>query len=409
MKIAYVAYLDTRHGSGVAGKIAEQVDFWRTRGTEVRLFLLSPGGKLDRALAGLPVERAVHRRFPDAIPKTHRLVKRALRWAPDLVYIRFGMYAPSLTLLTWRIASVLEINTDDLAECAVLMDRQRYAYHRFQRELLLRSAKGLVFVSQELAAKFRHYGKAGIVVSNGIDLSRCRPLPARGGGSPRLIFVGSPYPWNGIDKLVTLARCWPQCRFDVVGYDRSDLPAEVPDNVHCHGHMCRDQYEPLLSRADVALGPLALERKGVQEASPLKVREYLASGLPAVIAHRDSDFPGLTPFLLQTPNNGSNAADVVDAIRPFVDEWKGRRVPRPAIGHLDAQLKEARRFEFLREVAVAGAAMRPRSTTVLEPLASRSATTRPLESEEQEPDAPPRPGPPAPSRQRRRSAAPVSA
>jgi hypothetical protein len=100
----------------------------------------------------------------------------------------------------------------------------------------------------------------------------------------------------------------------------------------------------------VAFGPLALYRKGLDEASPLKVREYLACGLASVIAHRDSDFSADVPFLLQLPNAPSDDQNVAARVRRFGERWKGHRVPRTEIGHLDVRYKEIRRIEFFDQV-----------------------------------------------------------
>jgi len=45
-----------------------------------------------------------------------------------------------------------------------------------------------------------------------------------------------------------------------------------------------------VKRADVAIGALATYRKGMKETSTLKVREYLAYGLPVILDHHDPDF-----------------------------------------------------------------------------------------------------------------------
>ena len=109
----------------------------------------------------------------------------------------------------------------------------------------------------------------------------------------------------------------------------------------------------MLARADVAIGTLALHRKGMSEACALKTRQYLAYGLPVVLGHEDTDFSGADPwFLLRLPNTEANVRDHVEQIRAFVDGVKGRRVQRSEIeGRLSAEVKEAQRIEFLRRLA----------------------------------------------------------
>jgi hypothetical protein len=86
------------------------------------------------------------------------------------------------------------------------------------------------------------------------------------------------------------------------------------------------------------------------EASTLKVREYLMAGLPVILAHRDTDFPDGAPFMLELPNRPDAVGSHRDAIAAFVAAWKGRRVPRAEVAHLDLEAKEARRLRFLEQV-----------------------------------------------------------
>lgn len=56
----------------------------------------------------------------------------------------------------------------------------------------------------------------------------------------------------------------------------------------------------------MAVSSLALHRDGLNEASPLKTREYLVAGVPVLTAYRDTDFLRGAPFLLQLPNVEDN-------------------------------------------------------------------------------------------------------
>src|SRR5205807_8242905 len=126
---------------------------------------------------------------------------------------------------------------------------------------------------------------------------------------PSLVYSGSPWQcWQVLDKLVQLAVAEPDWQFDVIGPRAAELRG-APENVAVHGFLDRERYAPLYARADVAVGQLALHRRGVDENSPLKVREYLAYGLPVISGHRDPDFPSPEPwFLLRLPNNESNVS-----------------------------------------------------------------------------------------------------
>ena len=88
----------------------------------------------------------------------------------------------------------------------------------------------------------------------------------------------------------------------------------------------------------------------MQEACPLKVREYLGHGLPVVIAYEDTDFVGEQPwFLLRLPNRESNVADGIGAISTFLNDVRGRRVPRSDVAdRIGSHVKERRRLDFIQ-------------------------------------------------------------
>lgn len=167
----------------------------------------------------------------------------------------------------------------------------------------------------------------------------------------RFVFLGSAgQSWHGVDHIAELAAAKPHWRFDIVGVERGELALPIPPNMTFHGRLLQRAYQPLLDRADIAIGTLALYRKGMEEASPLKVREYLANGLPVITAYRETDFPEPVPFVLQLPNRPGNVLENLPAIERFARSWKGRRVEPDGIGHLDTAVKEAARVGYMERI-----------------------------------------------------------
>lgn len=395
MKIAYLIHWNEGPESGVFKKIISQALSWQALGHEPALFLFSRGTAAvwtEAETGGLPVYREAYRGRLGRTSRFRALTGRVRAWQPDVIYHRFDLYYPSLPRLLREYPSVLEINTNDMAELA-LEGRGlslRRMYHLLTRRLVLEAAGGFVFVSGELARAdgFRRYAKSYVVIGNGIPLeqfsagrvaeaeacgrvvdpSEARAVHvsaaadpptaagARSDESPvRFVFISSPgQGWQGLDEIARLAAVKPDWRFDIIGPERGELGAaglQVPANMAFHGQLTRDRYQPLLDRADLAIGTLALYRKGMEEASPLKVREYLANGLPVIAAYRETDFPEPVPFFLQLPGEPESVVRHLSAIEGFARDWRGRRVEREHVRHLDVTVKEAARAAYMQRIA----------------------------------------------------------
>ena len=157
-------------------------------------------------------------------------------------------------------------------------------------------------------------------------------------------------PWHGLDKIVKLAAVIPEWSFHLVGIGVEDVGGAIPSNVKTWGALLYTEYLPLLAEADCAIGTLALHRKEMQEASPLKTREYLAHGLPVISGCRDTDFMEGADFLLELPNTEDNILPNTARIRAFVESWRGRRVDREKVRHLDTGEKERTRLRFFNQI-----------------------------------------------------------
>jgi hypothetical protein len=353
MRIAYVCFRDPFHPDGVVKKINTQVARWRDAGHDARVFCLSPELAAGR-ISELDAEVFGFSSMRGRIAATLQLTRAVRRWSPDLLYLRYDFYLPPPRALVQRLTTAVEINTDDEAEWAI-RSRKAALYLGPNRRVIFGGADGFVCVTHELARSpaVARVGRPTAVISNGYDVDATRPLPAPANERPRAVFIGhARLPWHGVDKIAWLARRLPDMDFDVIGPNDRELGGEIPANVTTYGFLGRAGYEPLLGKADVAFGTLALHRKSMTEASPLKVREYLLYGIPTILAYDDTDFRGpVPPYLLQLPNAEDNVQRHVAEIQAFVERSRGRRAPRPEIeGRVSATAKEAERLEFLQRL-----------------------------------------------------------
>jgi glycosyltransferase involved in cell wall biosynthesis len=350
--VAYLAHGIDGAGSGVRTKILSQVATWAGSRPDIEfgIFVRCEAGA-EADWHGQPHVKVVRSSSHGIVG---RLVQRELlsidlaRWRPNLIYLRQSTVSPSIVALAMTVPTVVELNTLDLAEYR-LRSRSRYLFALLTRRLLLQHARAIVAVAAEVA---QHPSIAGFrkpiaTIPNSVRLDEIEPFPPAKNVQPRLIFIGAPnLAWNGIDKIERLATSFPQWRFDLVGPDGAELSTRLP-NVHAHGRLAPSAYRSLLARADVGIGPLALHRKAMSEASPLKVGEYLASGLPVIVGHRDTRFPRGADFLLEIPNVETNVESSLDRIGAFVNSWRGRRVDPSELGPIDADLVEERRLNFV--------------------------------------------------------------
>jgi glycosyltransferase involved in cell wall biosynthesis len=348
LRIAYACFWDARRRDGVTTKIALQLAAWRAAGHEATLFLLSPAPDtaFDDALEveTFPFDSALSR-----VQATRRLYAAVRAARPDLIYLRYDLFAPPPSSLAGAAPIVVEVNSNLQGELSV-RSRGAAAYERFHAPRVFRHAAGAVCVSNELAdaLRSRQPRLRVTVIANGVDLATLSPLPPSHETGIRAVYLGDAPFWQGVDKLVDAAPRLPDWHIDLIGV----AGERGPPTVTFHGFLPREEYEPILARADVAFGALALHRKDRNENSALKVPTYLAYGLPTIIGYEETSFAGSVPwYLLRLPNVESNVRDGIERIRSFGQEVKGRRVPRDDVAErISAESKEAARLSFFTAI-----------------------------------------------------------
>jgi hypothetical protein len=332
----------------VTTKISLQLTAWRAAGHEATLFLLCP---TPNATSSGAIEAETFP-FGSALSRlraTRRLYAAIKEARPDLIYLRYDLFAPPPSSLAGIAPTVVEVNSNLQAELSA-RSRGAAAYERFQAPRLFRHAAGAVCVSNELAhgVGSRQPGMPVTVIANGVDLATLSPLPPSRETGIRAVYLGDDPSWQGVDKLIAVAPQLPDWHIDLVGVaGESSLPT-----VTFHGFLPREKYEPILVRADIAFGTLALHRKQMNQTSALKVPTYLAYGLPTIIGYEDTNFVGSEPwYLLRLPNVESNVQDGLERIRSFAREVKGRRVHRDEVAErISARSKEVARLSFFEAV-----------------------------------------------------------
>jgi hypothetical protein len=291
--------------------------------------------------------------YPDLLLKAVPLQCKIAAWEPELVFIRYSSYYPLLkqTILN-KFPVITDLNSNYDLEYRQVHNGFAYFFHWATKDYFFGNVSGFTTLTNELAGWLGEYNKPIAVIGDGIDLEEVAPLPPAGNGTPILVcFATKPFPWIALDKIFFLASKFPSWRIEIIGLslDQGNW-INVPDNVLFHGFLGKDVYHQILASADVAIGTLGLHRIGLNEMAPLKLREYLAYGLPSITAYRDTDFYEGAPFILDLPNEEDNILPNLDRIEEFVMQWKGKRVPRESVDHIDIVRKEDLRLEFFRMI-----------------------------------------------------------
>lgn len=363
MRIAYISLHWPRPSSSSIGKkVTQQTAAWREAGHAVKFFShmhsqQNPDTLVDGGYFVYEVEKGWLGEFrteANRIKAAAQLIQSVAAYQPDVIYLRWAMFVFPIQRLFYIAPVIVEINTHDIREHQ-LLGSVHSLYNRLTRGIILGKAAGHVFATNELmnTPDFSKYHKPGVVITNSIDLLATPVYPAPNNTPPRLVFIGTPgMAWHGVDKLVYLAKNFPDLMIDIVGINEIENNSELPGNLVLHGFLKGAAYEAVLAGADAAIGTLSLYVKGMQEAATLKIRDCAARGIPCILPYRDIDFAGMDSRLfLQIPNTIDNVMTHGQAIHDFVMRARGQRVDREMIAdRIDSRIKEAQRLEFFQKV-----------------------------------------------------------
>ncbi|HTJ44214.1 MAG TPA: glycosyltransferase family 4 protein [Kofleriaceae bacterium] len=189
---------------------------------------------------------------------------------------------------------------------------QRALIKRFARA---RACRGFVSISEALRRDLIDQGLVPadlphVVAHDACDAALGRAPRAELSSPPRVGYVGNLYRGRGVELVFELARRMPAVRFELVGGNEQDLARVrgegVPSNVVLHGFVAPASLGTLYAQMDVLLLPHP--KSGVRGAtggmdisrwtSPMKMFEYMASGVPMIA----SDLPVLGEVLTDGVN-----------------------------------------------------------------------------------------------------------
>lgn len=357
MKIAYIVSWDITRNDGVTRKIKEQIDSWKSFGEEVVVFCCTTRlGKSNLDAKQFLVKNSLISKFLGP----NNFVKEIELYNPDIIYLRFELFKPYLKYLISKIPTIVEINTDDIAELKASINNIRnyikYIYNKITRNYLLNNVIGLIYVTNEIA-KTKGFKKINKkikyqIIPNGISYKNNIIIKNNvEDEKANLVFIGTEgQSWHGIDRIYEMAvKLGNLYEFHIIGVKNG--PSNK--NIHYYGFLKQSEYVDILKKCHIAIGTMALYRKGLKEACPLKVREYAVSGFPIILGYNDTAVMGKNIDWIYYVKNSSEklSKEELKGIKSFIDNNKYKIVShKESIEYFDIERMEKMRVEFFHNV-----------------------------------------------------------
>jgi glycosyltransferase involved in cell wall biosynthesis len=163
-----------------------------------------------------------------------------------------------------------------------------------------------------------YIGREIKVVPNGVDYEyfsnpsgQAIPQSINNIQGSKIVYVGSVSSWFDWNLVIFLAQNRPNLNFIIIGPSNGfiDPKVAVLENIYCLGSIRYDLLPMILKYCDIGIVPFKLNKltKGV---SPIKIYEYLASGLP-VISTRWKELE-IQKMPIMLPSNKNEFLDAID-------------------------------------------------------------------------------------------------
>lgn len=360
MKILYIVDVSISKETGVLAKIKNTASCWASKRHEVYLIEYLTGAVFRDNLK-LISEPKLNNKLPNnrvrllfASRQRAKNLEIAVRnLKPDLIYTREIIWTPSLRKALLSTKYIIEVNSIAINE---IRQRSKLAafYWRFASKQFFKDSSAIVSVTNELKDQLPIGNKPCIVIGNGIKINEYsdsidseRNKKKR----PGILFVGSPNQvWQGLDKIIKFAENNKSIDLHIVGTNGPNQK-----NIKFHGYQGNDYINKLCLEVHVGISTLALHRKGMQEACPLKSRLYMERGLPVIIAYDDPDIDITHPSILKIDNTENNVKNNEKLISEFIfnsfnDDSYRKKARMYAEKKLSNKNKEEERLMFFNHV-----------------------------------------------------------
>lgn len=281
----------------------------------------------------------------------------------DVIWLRYPFACKGLFELTKKFGNriVFEHNTNEIVEAAQIQKRawqnMEFVWHKFFSRSFwkytwrtwisneteesewgrkcLSNVRGGISVTFELAnqLKDRYENYQVFVLPNCVSNSDFEfgrtSKPVGDNKKVKLVMmIGSYDYWQGWDRILKSAQVDGKLQSDIVLDIYGQLPSKDFESTHPSivirnfAALSNEEMNNVLPHYDMGIGTLQLYRKKMQEACPLKVRDYWRFGLPCLMGYTDTvlkKYPVLKSFNYVVENNDSNLPwnDIIQFVHTY--------------------------------------------------------------------------------------------
>lgn len=217
----------------------------------------------------------------------------------------------------------------------------KFGIEYFLGKFLLGKSRGSIGVTSEITKSLISRGarklSEELVFPNGVSAVDSDFAIVDKRTNVQIVFVASYfYDWHGLDILLnSIKNSDKSFVLHLVGKlsERDFRLAQEDSRIVIHDTLNKYELAEVMSVCCLGLGSFALNRKGMEEACTLKVRDYFLHGLPVYSGHKDA-FPDGFEYYKFGLANIDDIVDYADSVR-FVSK---ETVLKSALSHIDKKI-----------------------------------------------------------------------
>lgn len=376
MKGTYISNIDPANVQGYDTKIIGQINGFNKLNIDIDLICFTPDSHIickeyyirtSSSLSTNILKHNVRNLILRRIYLYFFAIRRIWLKSPDFLYLRHPRSDPLFILFLIFIRQLHRNIT-------IFYEIPTYPYDH-EYEITTKTKDKVVLCLDKICRTYlKHYINKIVVVSfyepifdipilsisNGVCVSKILESnrPPIFNKSLHIIGIGNIDFWHGFDRVINGLNNYycNSCRSEIDIYFHIVSPYNLyiedllsltksyhlTKQVRYHGENYGNKLNELYDQCHIAIGDLGCHRKGMEETAALKVREYVARGIPFVSSAKDPDFPNSFPYRLQqeaddTPVNMSEVVEFVVSIYKDIDHPK--KIHDYAVNHLDWSIK----------------------------------------------------------------------